>query len=76
MHPGSRPSGALNVFLKQNGLPVLEAEKGIVTPGSDPHAWLTQTNQSGYTDTAYIRAMPDIGVRYEMDEAGSSPKQS
>lgn len=52
----------------------LEAESGLVVPGASAHSWLTQTTQTGYTGTAYLQAMPDVGVIYEREELGDSPQ--
>ncbi|MCP4420683.1 MAG: hypothetical protein GY805_29090, partial [Chloroflexi bacterium] len=55
-----------------NGRLVLEAESGTTTAGTT-HSWNSQTTQSDYAGTAYLRALPDIGQQYEANGSTDSP---
>ena len=72
------PGGIITTsgFVPSNGLLVIEAEEGLVSPGNVGHNWISQTVQTGYTGTAYLRAMPDSGMRYESNEVADSPQLS
>ncbi len=66
---------AIEAYVEQNGLLVLEAENGTATAG-ESHAWQTQTAQAGYAGSGYRRALPDIGARYAETETAGSPRLS
>lgn len=68
-------SETLQLYQEVNGLLVLEAENGTMTIGNT-HNWISQTVQSGYAGDAYLRALPDVGQRYETNELANSPRQS
>jgi RHS repeat-associated protein len=72
-YPGSVE--VIEAYLEENGQLVLEAENGAVAAG-ESHNWLLQSTQGGYTGTGYLRAMPDLGVRYETSETAESPSLS
>lgn len=66
---------AVEAFLEENGLLVLEAENGQSTPGAAGHEWVQQAYQSDYAGTSYIRAVPDVGSIYQPEEITSSARQ-
>jgi hypothetical protein len=65
------PAGA---HLEQGGLLALEAEHAGRVISDATHAWLTQTVQSGYTGTAYLRAMPDTGRLVASEAVSTAPR--
>jgi RHS repeat-associated protein/uncharacterized repeat protein (TIGR01451 family) len=67
---------AVEAFVANNGLLVLEAEKGQADDSSSSHSWASQTVQSGYAGTAYVRGVPDVGARYDTDEVDNSPHRT
>lgn len=67
---------SINTFLEENGMLVLEAEKGAATDGFGGQQWLSQTVQAGFAGESYLRAMPDIGARTEANELQGSPMLS
>ncbi len=57
LQPGMGP---VEAFLEESGLLVMEVENG--QPSADSNtAWVSQTVQTGYADSAYLRALPDVG---------------
>ena len=62
----------VTAFLEENGQLVLEAESGATTAGTS-HSWNSQTTQSDYAGTAYLRALPDIGQQYDATATADSP---
>ncbi len=64
----------IDQYLEQNGLLVLEAENGSQSQTS--HIWQTQTEQTGYDGTGYIRVLPDAGQKFEETDLVAAPQQS
>jgi hypothetical protein len=51
----------IEAFFEENGELILEAEDGENTAGTT-HSWVTQTHQSGYVGSSYLRTLPDSGA--------------
>lgn len=61
---------------EQDGRRGLSTRTTVPATASGSHNWETQTAQAGCEGTAYSRALPDIGSRYEETETASSPSLS
>jgi hypothetical protein len=58
-------TSVISVFLESEGQVVMEAEYYTEQIGQGTHRWLTQTNVADYVGEGYLKAGPDVDVRFD-----------
>ena len=63
-----------HLFQENDGQVVLEAEQFTWQRGRGQQAWLTQSTLTGYMDTGYVTALPDVGLRVDDLQSSDVPE--